>query len=217
MKKNNHCIDCKKETKGFGIRCGSCEAKRKHRIGILNSKGINHPMFGKINLAVIGDKNPNWNNGISKQKCYCIDCKKELPEKAIFKHTKRCLDCSRKFRIGKNHPMYGIHRYGDEAPNWQGGKSFEEYPREFTEELRESIRKRDNYTCQNCSMTEEEYLIVNGRVLDVHHIDYNKQNCKENNLITLCMNCNIRANFNRKYWIIFYQNKILVQIKENND
>jgi len=85
-------------------------------------------------------------------------------------------------------------------PNWQEGKSFEPYSIDWTEELKERIRKRDNYECQHCGMTEEEHLIVYGRVLPIHHIDYNKKNCKESNLISLCLQCNSRANFNRNYW-----------------
>lgn len=38
----------------------------------------------------------------------------------------------------------------------------------------------------------------------VHHIDDNKQNCKKNNLITTCNQCNIKANFNRDYWYAYF-------------
>jgi len=121
---------------------------------------------------------------------------------------------------GKNNPFFGKHhteeyiqelkitRKGKYNQNWNGGSSFEPYSLDWTEELRESIRQRDNYKCQNCGMTQEEHLIVIGRVLHVHHIDYNKQNCKEVNLITTCLSCNTRANFNRTYWQEFYTNKI---------
>jgi hypothetical protein len=90
------------------------------------------------------------------------------------------------------------------------GQAFNPYSLEFTNELKLKIRKRDNCECQNCGMTEEEHIIIYGRVLDVHHIDYNKENCKENNLISTCKQCNTRANYNREYWIKFYQNKIEV-------
>lgn len=93
-------------------------------------------------------------------------------------------------------------------PNWQGGIGKLPYAFEFTVELKEKIRKRDNYQCQNCGMTEEEHLIVVGKELHVHHIDYVKLNCQENNLIAVCGSCNIRANYNRDYWKQFYQNKI---------
>jgi 5-methylcytosine-specific restriction endonuclease McrA len=58
-------------------------------------------------------------------------------------------------------------------------------------------------------MTEEEHLIVFGSSLEVHHIDYDKYNNKEYNLITLCKQCNVRANYNRNYWkeIYFLKNK----------
>ena len=61
-------------------------------------------------------------------------------------------------------------------------------------------------------MTEEEHLIVLGKVLIVHHIDYNKKNCNENNLITLCLWCNIRANYNRKSWITYFKSLIIESI-----
>ncbi len=80
--------------------------------------------------------------------------------------------------------------------------------------LKDQIRKRDNYTCQNCDMTEEEHIIVLGEVLSVHHIDYNKKNCNKNNLISLCRQCNARVNFNRKYWKEYFEIKIEYPIIE---
>ena len=59
-------------------------------------------------------------------------------------------------------------------------------------------------------MTEEEHIIVLGEALTVHHIDYDKENCKENNLITLCKQCNSRVNFNRKYWTNYFKSKELI-------
>ena len=34
----------------------------------------------------------------------------------------------------------------------------------------------------------------------VHHIDYDKKNCVSNNLITLCIPCHMKTNYNRSYW-----------------
>ena len=107
---------------------------------------------------------------------------------------------------GKNNPMHG--KSGELSPNYIDGRSFEPYPSKFNSFLKEQIRKRDNYTCHGCAMTQEEHFIIYGRDLEAHHIDYNKQNCKENNLITLCKQCNIRANYNRNYWEKYYKNKI---------
>jgi 5-methylcytosine-specific restriction endonuclease McrA len=90
-------------------------------------------------------------------------------------------------------------------PNYIHGRSNQPYALEFTDELKLEIRKRDNYICQNCEMTEEEHIIVYGTVLSIHHIDYNKQNCKKENLCSLCKQCNARVNFNRNYWKKIFQ------------
>lgn len=37
-------------------------------------------------------------------------------------------------------------------------------------------------------------------------LDYDKQNCNQDNLITLCSGCNLRANWNRTVWQNFYRN-----------
>ena len=151
---------------------------------------------------VQGKNNPNYNNKWteSQKKKQSIITKKamnnfEVRQKMIKNHT----DVS-----GNKNPMFGVHRFGKESPCWLDGRSYEPYPQEWSEKLRESIRKRDNYECQNCGMTEEEHLIVYGQVLEIHHIDYNKQNCNEDNLITLCKQCNIRVNKNQDYWFAYF-------------
>ena len=101
----------------------------------------------------------------------------------------------------------------DKCCHWQGGISKLPYAFEFTKELKEKIRNRDNRICQNCNITEEEHLIVWGCTLPIHHIDYDKQNCKEDNLITVCTSCNTRANYNRSYWKEFYLEKILKLVR----
>ena len=74
--------------------------------------------------------------------------------------------------------------------NWQGGKSFEPYSIDWTDTLRRAIRERDNYICQLCNQCG----------VIIHHIDYDKKNCNPSNLITLCVRCNSKVNFNRNYW-----------------
>ena len=67
-------------------------------------------------------------------------------------------------------------KLGENHWNYIDGRSYLPYTMDFTDELKETIRKRDNYTCQNCGMTEEEHLIVHGQKLHIHHIDYIKEN-----------------------------------------
>jgi hypothetical protein len=150
----------------------------------------------------------------SIKKYYCIDCGKELSRKGC----KRCYSCNTKGKrnvmFGKEGCNLGKHLSKETKSKLSlthGGTGIPyenyEYPQEFYN-LKESIRKRDNYECQNCGMTEEEHLIVYGQVLNIHHIDYNKENCREKNLISTCITCNTRANYNRDYWKYFYKNKI---------
>lgn len=81
-------------------------------------------------------------------------------------------------------------------PNWRGGLSFEPYGIEFNLKLKEIIRSRDGYRCRHCGITEED----SKRKLVVHHIDYDKKNNLERNLISLCNTCHSKTNYNRDFW-----------------
>lgn len=83
--------------------------------------------------------------------------------------------------------------------NWQGGKSFEPYTIDWTNNLRISIRERDKYTCQICNEKQGD------RAHHIHHIDYNKLNCNPNNLITLCHSCHMKTNRNRELWVNYFK------------
>jgi len=110
---------------------------------------------------------------------------------------------------GNKNPNFNNHKLsGENNPNWQGGLSNHEYSWKFNKHLKKQIRKRDNYTCQNCNMTEEEHLDKYYEFLHIHHIDYDKNNCKKDNLITLCLRCNLRANFNRNKWTGIFKERI---------
>jgi hypothetical protein len=85
------------------------------------------------------------------------------------------------------------HR-GEKGSGWKGGISFEPYSIDWTKTLKRSIRERDHYICQVC------WNYGNA----VHHIDYNKKNCNPENLITLCILCNLKVNHNRKKWKRFF-------------
>lgn len=78
------------------------------------------------------------------------------------------------------------------------------YSKEFNNVLKNKIRTRDNFKCQLCGVPEIECL----KRLDVHHIDYNRKNCVEDNLIALCRRCNSDVNNDREFWKLFFTNKI---------
>lgn len=68
------------------------------------------------------------------------------------------------------------------------------YCERFTPELKDSIRRRDDYTCFICKDLQHN------TTFHVHHIDYDKKNSSEENLITLCPQCHLQTNKDRGYW-----------------
>jgi len=78
-----------------------------------------------------------------------------------------------------------ISNSGEKHWNWQGGITKRTYPKIFFTKLRDLIKERDNYICQECG-----YKGIKGdNKLITHHIDWNKKNSELNNLITLCRSC----------------------------
>lgn len=145
-------------------------------------KGKKHRYFE------IPEKNhPAFKHGKTNKTYYCQDCGKKVSN---FR-AKRCSKCNgkiiSKMISGRKNGMY------------INGKSKEPYPLGWTNTFREQIRDRDNHTCQKCGMAEDYY-----RKLDVHHIDYNKENLDLNNLIALCHRCHVKTNYNRDYWYAYY-------------
>ena len=100
---------------------------------------------------------------------------------------------------------------GEKNPQWLGGKSFEPYGLAFNKELKEFIRARDGYRCQECSTHQSKLFSKNGRPkkLACHHCDYDKHNNHPSNLISLCTKCHYKTNFKRKDWTTYFQKKLL--------
>ena len=108
-----------------------------------------------------------------------------------------------KQNISEHHIKLGLSK-GEKNPNWQGGIWDHPYPPEFNKALKKAIRKRDNYICQNCLKLESSQLDEINKRLQIHHIDYNKDNLDKTNLITLCNKCNCLANYDRDFWYAYY-------------
>lgn len=177
-----YCIDCKKEL-----------SKQADYYGYKRCNSCNKKHYFKN-----PKNNPRYIDGKTIKIEYCIDCGRKICSNT---KTKRCFLCCRKY-LGKR-------QKGKNNPNWVDGRSYEKYLSEFNI-IKEIIKKRDDYRCQgeNCSMTQEEHFIIYGRDIEVHHIDYNKKNNKEINLLTLCKQCNMRANIDRNYWNNYYTKKV---------
>ena len=133
----------------------------------------------KVDLC--GSNNPNW-KGIIKE---CPNCDKKFRGQTTF--------CSSHCYIIKM-----MERVGEKNPNWKGGISKNEYCPGWNQ-LAHELKEYDNYICQN--------LICKGKSEKItsHHIDYNKENCHPNNIITLCILCNLSANSNREWWRKYYE------------
>jgi len=83
-------------------------------------------------------------------------------------------------------------RTGRLCPNWRGGIS--SYPPIFNEQLKKVVRECNDFICQICFKKQK------GKRLDVHHIDYDKDNCCLDNLVSLCHSCHSETGTNREAW-----------------
>lgn len=99
---------------------------------------------------------------------------------------------------------------GQGNPNYIDGRSYEPYPIIFNKQLKETIKKRDGFICVKCDLLEDVARAADpqGRGLTIHHIDFNKQNCRHINLITTCRGCNTWSNYHRDESKFFYRYKI---------
>jgi len=215
-----YCNNCDKYYEGYGrsfcsYLCSNKCRKYHHRKSnvrlVLNNldiiqkyqKGLSLRCLARyFNISVSTIYNRLIDNNIKlrpsggiKGKKATEETKKKMSESHIGKH---------KYWLGKKNPNHSKRMSGEKNPSWQDGASFKPYTLDFNEQLKEKIRKRDNNTCQECDYTKEQL----GYSPCVHHIDYNKENCNEDNLITLCRSCNTKANFGRKDWTNYFKKKL---------
>jgi len=119
----------------------------------------------------------------------CSKCGKKLGNV----RSELCHSCENKRRFEE-----GImNTSGDKNGGFIHGNGKRKYPKEFSKALKLKIFKRDGFTCQRC-------FIYPSNDLTAHHIDYNKQNCKEDNLIMLCRRCNLKVNKDVNDWYAYF-------------
>lgn len=143
----------------------------------------------------LGKENPRW---AGREKMICKYCGKEK-EMTPMQKSKRQF-CSNKCSVMFMNPFRDMKK--EKNPNWRGGLSFFPYSVDWTKTLKRSIRERDKYICQLCGASQ------GNREFSVHHIDYDKKNCNPRNLITLCLKCHLKTNFNRDYWKQYFKQVI---------
>ena len=76
----------------------------------------------------------------------------------------------------------------------------------FNKALKHKIKTRDGWKCQECRI-EARQLRQMQSYLTIHHIDFNHENNKPENLITLCPLCHAKTNFQQSSWIKYYMEK----------
>ena len=119
--------------------------------------------------------------------------RKMSKSKTGFKHTnetkKKISDICRAKNLG-----------GENSPNWKGGISFEPYCVKFNYKFKESVRDKFDRKCFLCGKSED----LNGRKLDVHHVNYDKEclcNEVECEFVPLCIHCHLKtSNGDREYY-----------------
>lgn len=168
----------------------------------------------------IMSKGQGIKNNTKEHNSYCRRCSKAFYIKPFALKRGRGKYCSRKcygqdrsdwMKDKAFNPAYTVDFTLENNPNWRGGKSFEPYPLGWTRTFKEQVRLRDKYQCVLCGKPEVE----NNRRLDVHHIDYNKNNLQLDNLVSLCMSCHRQTNFHREKWQSHFDKEVMPN--ERND
>ena len=140
-----------------------------------------------------GKNNPNYN--------FKID---QFVKDNQGKHFCKC-GCCEEIVIKRDHYSTGIPKYihghnmkTKDHWNWKCGLSFEIYPKEFNNQLKKLIRIKYN----NCDYISGIHKNICNpyRKLDIHHINYDKKNCDENNLIPLSRSNHTKTGINRQFW-----------------
>ena len=188
--KPRECLQCKKIFKPRQIKMH----------GRITQRYCSHKCYSKSRIGIKGKNHFNY----KREKKNCAFCGKEMMMIPFYKDKNRT--CSKKCAS----LLKSRNTFGDKCHFWVGGISFEPYGLEFNRQLKRKIRERDNFRCQQCFREQDELYDKNGKKysLIIHHIDYDKKNNDENNLISLCRNCHSQTNFKREDWINYFQQKI---------
>lgn len=141
---------------------------------------------------------------IEKKRVSCKRYHQEHPDAAKEWHSTPEARANNRAAQKKYHQEHPGIKIGKNNPNWQGGISNLPYPFEFNKEFCDCVRERYDYTCVICKRRQEQLR----RKLDVHHIDYDKDNLDLDNFVSLCESCHsaTKGKNNRAYWTMILQN-----------
>lgn len=187
-------------TKGFNL---TQEHKRKISVALTGNRN-----GGRFKDPITRGLRISRSRLLRKKKLGYINSPETRKKMSLAKQGKPSWNKGKKWSKATRNKMSEAQfkRFSDKTrhPRWLGGESFEPYPVVFDRKLKLAIRKRDGFTCQLCKVKEKDYF----QTLSIHHIDYDKNNCNENNLFTLCRSCNGRVNKDRAIWTKFFKEKV---------
>ena len=127
-----------------------------------------------------GELNPNWSG--ARVSSTCIECGNSFyyyPSNKDGLYCKTCVNDSNIDWGNDNLEPFEGDGSSDYGSTWRKARS--------------RARNRDNYTCQKCGVSEEEYHL--NQALDVHHIiplsefENTTEAHQLDNLVTLCRKC----------------------------
>jgi len=131
-------------------------------------KRWSHPMFREKMAKIFNDTSYKKNKSTKAKKNWC----NPLYKNRVLTNQKKAF---------QNPAILAkMTKWGAENHNWRGGIAFEPYGQGFTQKFKDKIKTRDNNNCALCSEVKN---------IDIHHIDFNKKNNVEENLISLCKHC----------------------------
>lgn len=178
---------------GHNKSCG-CLHKDKAREKFIDLTGL---VFGRLTIVSFygtkGRRESHWNC-----RCSCGSLVIARGQSLKSGHIKSC-GCYNRDVTSKT-----FVKRGEQHPRWRGGTK-EGYAPEWGNRLRESIRNRDGRRCQypDCDYDDTR---AGAEKLQVHHINGDKKNCKEYNLISLCRSHHIKVEWDNRGWDeYFYQ------------
>lgn len=158
------CLECRKQFKVIPSRLSSVKYCSKECLGKANGRRAKELLQKRVMVI-------------------CNNCPTVIFKKPseLTEHNFCSIECMSDYYAKSN--MFA----GENSGTWRGGDI--DYYGPNWRAQRRKVRKRDNFTCQDCGITEKEY----GKELSVHHIipfrNFNGEWKKANeisNLITLC-------------------------------
>lgn len=204
-------------TSGNTKSCGCMLKESAIRNGKNNAKNIKGMKFGRLTAIERTDRTDEFYTTFWKCKC---DCGKELEVRTsdlIKGHTKSC-GCFRSevhSKRMKGNNNWNHKNKGKKHPNYNHELTDEERiaNRDTMENInwRESVYKRDNYTCQKCNKRGNQNI-------NAHHIsnyfsdEINRYNV--DNGITFCVKCHKK--FHKEYGLRNNNIKQLMDFLKDN-